>query len=118
MNSEMQLLSPNEEILALALRNRSEDYTYGRRESYERQAKARFAGGTVTVLLSGVDWIQKIRIEGDFFGEGDIREVEKALENCDLCEKELSDRLSHLPIEHYISGVTAEELSELILAAR
>lgn len=118
MNAEALVLTANEEIDSLTERNRSEDYIYGRRESYDRKAKARFSGGTVTVLVNGTERIEKIRIEGDFFGEKDIREVEQALENCSLRSEKLKDRLDKLSVKDYISGVTATELSDLIIAAR
>ena len=118
MNAEAVVLTANEEIDSLTERNRSEDYIYGRREVYDRKAKARFAGGTVTVLVNGTERIEKIRIEGDFFGEKDIREVEQALENCFLRLENLKDRLDKLSVKDYISGVTATELSDLIIAAR
>lgn len=118
MKVEPQMLPANDEIYVLTKRNRSEDYIFGRRESFERKAKARFHGGTVTVLVSGTDQIDKIRIEGDFFGEGDIREVEKILLHCGLCEDELKNRLNDLSMENYIFGVTSGELSGLILTAR
>jgi len=118
MNAEAVVLTANEEIDSLTERNRSEDYIYGRREVYDHKAKARFAGGTVTVLVNGTERIEKIRIEGDFFGEKDIREVEQALENCFLRLENLKDRLDKLSVKDYISGVTATELSDLIIAAR
>lgn len=118
MNAEAVVLTANEEIDSLAERNRSEDYIYGRREVYDHKAKARFAGGTVTVLVNGTERIEKIRIEGDFFGEKDIREVEQALGNCFLRLENLKDRLDKLSVKDYISGVTATELSDLIIAAR
>ena len=118
MKVEPQMLSANDEIYSLTDRNRSEDYIFGRRESFERKAKVRFHGGTVTVLVSGTDQIDKIRIEGDFFGEGDIQEVEKILLHCGLCEDELKNRLNDLSMENYIFDVTSGELSGLILTAR
>ncbi|MBQ6876765.1 MAG: lipoate--protein ligase [Lachnospiraceae bacterium] len=118
MNAEAVVLTANEEIDSLTERNRSEDYIYGRREVYDHKAKARFVGGTVTVLVNGTKRIEKIRIEGDFFGEKDIREVEQALENCFLQLENLKDRLDKVSVKDYISGVTATELSDLIIAAR
>ena len=71
----------------------------------------------MTVLINGADRIENIRIEGDFFGEGDIRELEKGLLDCSLCEDGLKERLDCLTSHRYISGVTARELSGLILTA-
>lgn len=118
MEGEVRMVVPNETILALAERNRLEDYIFGRRESYAHQARGRFAGGTVTVLFDGTDRIERIRIEGDYFGEKEIQEAECMLYNCPLREEELMTVLCCLPVEQYICGVTAAELAGLILAAR
>lgn len=117
MEGEIRTVSSNETILALAERNRSENYIYGRRENYGRQARERFVGGTVTVLYDGTDYIERIRIEGDYFGEKEIQVAERALLNCSLCEEDLMNILTFLPIEDYVHGVTAEELTKLILSA-
>lgn len=117
LNVETQVLPCNDEISRIAKRNRSEDYIFGRREHFERKARARFLGGTVTVLINGADRIENIRIEGDFFGEGEIRDMERGLLDCNLREDELKERLDGLSLDRYISGVTSEELSGLILTA-
>lgn len=117
LQAEKQELMPNETILMLADRNRSEDYIYGRKEKYDRKKRRRFAGGMVTVLLSGERVVEKIRFEGDYFGERDVREAETLLQNCPLTAVDLSNLLSCMPIEKYIHGVTAEELAACILSA-
>jgi len=116
IDAESQVLAPNKTILELAERNRSEQFIFGRRENYDRQARGRFAGGTVTVLIDGIAQIRKIRIEGDFFGEKEIQEVEQLLKDCPLQAETLMAVLQHLPLEDYIKGVTAEELTALILS--
>lgn len=118
LNVEAKVLPCNDEISRIEKRNRSEDYIFGRREHFERKARARFSGGTVTVLISGADRIENIRIEGDFFGEGDIRKLEESLLNCSIREDELKERLDVVSLEDYISGVTVDELSGLILSAK
>lgn len=117
MDAEVRTLAPNETIGELAKRNQSEQFIFGRRENYDRQARGSFEGGTVTVLLSGGAQIRKLRIEGDFFGERDIQEAENVLAGCPLQAEVLVGVLQQLSIEEYIRGVTAQELAALLLSA-
>ena len=58
--------------------------------------------------------IESIRFSGDFFGSGEIRELEKKI--CGLrMDENLLDLLEKMDIGHYIQGIGAEELYQLLL---
>ena len=60
------------------------------------------------------DAIASFRFSGDFFGEGEIAELEEKLRGRRLDES-LLPALETMDVGHYIRGFTPEELYELIL---
>ena len=50
---------------------------------------------------------------GDFFGNGEMEELEKALEGVAI-DAQLEQKLEKLNLNHYMSGITPAELSSLI----
>ena len=110
-----------EAVLASGIydRNRSEDYICGRKETYAYRIRRRCAGGIVTVLFDCPEGrLSRVRMEGDYFGQEDVSQAEAALENCPLEREMLMTLLAALPIDRYISGMTPEELTDMLLEAR
>ena len=58
--------------------------------------------------------IERIRITGDFFGNGEIAELEAKLTGADL-NGSLRALLAAADVPEYIRGMTAEELYELLV---
>lgn len=52
-----------------------------------------------------------VRLYGDYFGVRDIRDLEAVLVGCRHCRETVSKAIAHLPINEYIHGVAAEELT-------
>ena len=74
----------------------------------------RFESGLVTVSMTAKDGrIAKIRFYGDFFGNGDIEDLEKALTGV-ILDSSLEDRLRELDLEEYMAGISPKELARLI----
>ena len=79
------------------------------------RCEKKFESGLVSAHLNVVDAkIKNIRFYGDFFGAEDITELEKALVGCTL-DHELKNILKGIRVGDYISGLTAEDLYELIM---
>ncbi len=92
-------------------------WNYGASPFYNRKLERRFPFGTVAVYLAergGV--IEALRVCGDFFGERDIRGLEKALEGRKIAPG-LAGAAEGADAAEYICGMTNRELEELILDA-
>lgn len=90
-------------------------------EDFDITRKKRFDFGTVEVSLScradevGMPAkISKARIEGDFFGDCDISDVEKLLSGADFEKNAVLALLESVDMIKYIRGAEAEELASLI----
>lgn len=55
----------------------------------------------------------EIKFYGDFFGNGEIEELEEGLRGAAL-DQNLTQKLEALQSSYYMNGITAEELSRLI----
>ena len=92
----------------------SAEWIYGSSPAYGASAEKRFAGGSVAVRVSVAEGvIVGAGIRGDFFGSGDIRELERALEGL-AAGPGLAERLEGLNVERYINGLSTEKFAELI----
>ena len=75
---------------------------------------ARCPAGLVTAHLRVKQGcIQAVRFYGDFFGSGPLEELEAAMAGLPL-DAQLAEALAPLHVEHYMSGITAEELARLL----
>lgn len=118
-NGDIQLYRLTAEDLAAIQKLRDEKYAtwewnYGVFGNYEMQRERKFPAGMVSVSMNV--WggrIRDIRLCGDFFGNGEIRELEDALVGLPL-EPSLKTELEKLNVSYYMNGITAKDLYELI----
>ncbi len=90
------------------------EWRYGKCSKYEMIREEKFDAGLVTVNLTADSGkIKDISISGDFFGNGDIAELEAGLVGAVLDET-LPDKLRELNLGEYMAGISAEELGRLI----
>lgn len=93
------------------------DWNYGRSPKYEYNRSDRFNCGTVDITLSiEQNRIAKCRIYGDFFGQGDVTEVEEALIGTKVVKAELIKALDEIDLKYYFGNITSGELTQLILS--
>ena len=91
------------------------DWNYGYSPQYDIKKDFRFAGGILSIYLQvNKGTIQSIRFFGDYFGDGDIQDIEQALESVQIKEDAVTNALSALDISAYIHGLTSSELVEFI----
>ena len=57
-----------------------------------------------------------MRIFGDYFGVRSISEIEELLTDIEYRSDKIAQALSRVNLGDYISGMTAEELAELIVS--
>lgn len=92
------------------------EWNYGRSPQYEIKKERRFSSGGVTVSMQIKEGrIKAIVIQGDFFGNGDIQDLEKLLTGVALNEAAVKKALVEIEMEHYLSGISMEEFAELIV---
>jgi lipoate-protein ligase A len=56
--------------------------------------------------------IQQLKVFGDFFGLGEIKDVEDAFIGVKYAKEDILAKLNELDIKKYFGNVTAEELLE------
>ena len=110
--------SPQEEAAIQKLRAEKYatwEWNYGFFGDYEMRREKKFPAGLVTVYLNAKDArIQQVRLRGDFWGEGEIGELEAAMEGLPL-DSHLAEALERLEVSRYLHGIGAAELAELLL---
>lgn len=90
------------------------DWNYGRSVRYTMVREQKFPAGLVTAHMEAENGrIQAVKFYGDFFGNGELEELERNLRGAALDEN-LESRLEALHLNHYMNGVTAKELSALL----
>ena len=97
-------------------RYRSWEWNYGRSPKFNVEHSHKFASGIVHVrLFVEKGSIQACKIYGDFFGIGEIADVENVLIGVKHEPAALRDVLANLDVERYLGGVTKEDLVSLLM---
>ncbi|WP_026689150.1 lipoate--protein ligase [Alteribacter aurantiacus] len=96
-------------------RYRNWDWNYGRSPKFDLKRSKRFTGGTVDIRLNvKKGTISDCKIFGDFFGVGEVVDVEQALVGTRYEREDIERALDELPMKHYFGAVTKEEIVELV----
>lgn len=101
-----------EQIEALAdEKYRTWEWNYGKSGNYNYEKSQRYDFGTVEIYATVREGIlQEVKIHGDFFGNGEISDLEKALQG-EALDENLDTRIAEkLNVGDYIKGMTAEQL--------
>ncbi|WML43310.1 lipoate--protein ligase [Neobacillus sp. PS3-40] len=96
-------------------RYQSWEWNYGKSPKFNLQHSHRFPVGQIDVRLEvnkGI--IENCKIFGDFFGVGDVSEIEEKLKNTRYEKSEIESALSDIEIPHYFGNVTKDEFINLI----
>jgi lipoate---protein ligase len=96
-------------------RYQSWEWNYGKSPKFNLQHSHRFPVGQIDVRLEvnkGI--IENCKIFGDFFGVGDVSEIEEKLKNTRYEKSEIESALSDIEIQHYFGNVTKDEFINLI----
>ncbi|MBO3065183.1 lipoate--protein ligase [Staphylococcus shinii] len=93
------------------------EWNYGRSPRYEYNRDARLVAGTIDISLAVEQGrISACRIYGDFFGQGDISDVENQLQGVRVVKDDIIAALNELDVTYYFGKTTPEELAEVILS--
>jgi len=92
-------------------------WNYGALPAFAVSASRKYDFGLVDVRLNVKRGrIGDIRIYGDYFGIRNISEIEERLKDAEYRQDNIAEVLQTFDLEEYISGMTAEELTELIVS--
>lgn len=91
------------------------DWNYGRSPTFDLQHSYRFPVGQIDIRLNVTKGkIEGCKIYGDFFGVGDVSEIENKLTGIRYEKSEVEKALEGLEIKHYFGNVTKEEFVNLV----
>ncbi|PAK46044.1 lipoate--protein ligase [Priestia megaterium] len=96
-------------------RYQSWDWNYGKSPKFNLQHSHRFPVGQIDVRLEvNKGEIDACTIYGDFFGVGDVQEVQEKLTGVRYEKASIEQALEDIDIPHYFGNITKEEFVELI----
>lgn len=91
------------------------DWNYGKSPKFDLQHSHRFPVGQIDIRLNVIKGkIKDCKIYGDFFGVGDVREIENKLTGIRYEKTEIDKALEEVDIKHYFGNVTKEEFINLM----
>ncbi|HEY5557581.1 lipoate--protein ligase [Acetobacterium sp.] len=92
------------------------EWNYGRSPTYNLRKERKCDFGLITILLQVEKGkIQEIYFYGDYFGNGDVKELEALFVGVKPNEKALIPLLEGIELENYINGLDSKTLIDLIL---
>lgn len=91
------------------------EWNYGSSPEFNYKGYNRFEGGGVEVRLHVVNGtIENCKIYGDFFGKGDVKELEKILQGVKYDIDEINKVLQDVSVGEYLGRITKEEFIKLL----
>lgn len=93
------------------------EWNYGRSPKFNYKGYNRFAGGCVEVRLqvdNGI--IESSKIYGDFFGKGDVKELEDKVQGLKYDFEEINRSLEDVSIDNYLGRITKEEFLQCLFS--
>lgn len=91
------------------------DWNYGKSPKFNVKHSHRFPVGGIDVRLQVEGGLVKeVNIYGDFFGVGDVAEIEKAITGVKYERASLDEAIREFDIPTYLGGITKDEFLKLI----
>lgn len=91
------------------------DWNYGQSPAFEIAKSKKFDFGFVDFRFNVVQGkVDSLKIYGDFFGLGDIKDVEQALVNVKFTKEAFTKAFEQIDVNRYFGRVTKEELLSLL----
>jgi lipoate-protein ligase A len=98
-----------------AARYNTWEWNFGFKADYNVKKEKRYPFGLVSVYLqSNHGYIRHIRFYGDFFGNGNISELENALIGARI-DRSLRERINTLNVGNFINGMIENDMFELLV---
>jgi lipoate---protein ligase len=99
-----------------ANRYRNWDWNFGKSPEFNVERSHRFSGGLVDVKMfvkAGI--IEQVKIYGDFFGAGDVAEIEQRLVGCRYSQAACQTALAEVDLAHYFGSITEADFFSLFV---
>lgn len=94
---------------------RNWDWNYGKSPAFDIERRHRFPIGSIEVRLNVAEGkITDAKIFGDFFGLGDITDVEQALIGTRYAKEDLAQVIANIDVKKYFGNITTEDFLSLI----
>lgn len=94
---------------------RNWDWNYGKSPEFDIERRHRFPIGSIEVRLNVQQGkITDAKIYGDFFGMGDIKDVEDALVGVKYEKADLEAAIAKIDVKKYFGNIEAQDLLDLI----
>ncbi|MGF3102127.1 lipoate--protein ligase [Rossellomorea sp. DUT-2] len=91
------------------------DWNYGKSPKFNLQHSHRFPVGSIDVRLDvNKGKIENCKIYGDFFGVGNVEDIEEKLTGTRYERKDIAGVLEGVDIQHYFGNVTKDEFVDLV----
>ncbi|MBC1457613.1 lipoate--protein ligase [Listeria newyorkensis] len=91
------------------------DWNYGKSPKFNLERTKRFPVGGIDVRLDVVkSVIADVKIFGDFFGVGDVTEIEDKLRGVNYQREAIEEALKDVDIKHYFGNITKEDFLDLV----
>ncbi|RRK10059.1 lipoate--protein ligase [Lactiplantibacillus garii] len=91
------------------------DWVYGKSPEFSVKRRKHFDMGTIDARLSVHDGhIQNVKFYGDFFGSGDVHDVEQALNGIRYDHDVIAEKLATLDLNQYFTGIPRTDIIDLI----
>ncbi|MFG6496678.1 lipoate--protein ligase [Fictibacillus sp. UD] len=91
------------------------DWNYGKSPKFNVELSNRFAAGSVDIRLHIVKGIiQESKIFGDFFGVGDVSDIENKLNGVRYDREAIETVLADIDLNHYFGNVSRQEFLDLL----
>ena len=91
------------------------DWNYGKSPAFNIQHSKRFPIGSIDIRLDvdrGI--VQQCKIFGDFFGVGDVSDIEELLKDGKYTKADISEELEGIDLIHYFGQLSLDDFLELI----
>ena len=96
-------------------RYRNWDWNYGKSPKFDLQRSQRFDAGTIDIRLNvSKGKITECKIYGDFFGVGDVEDVENMLTGAQYEKNSIHEALNSLDMTYYFGRISKAGFIELI----
>jgi len=94
---------------------RNWDWNYGKSPAFNLERRHRFPIGSIEMKMNVADGaIQEIKIFGDFFGLGEIKDVEDILTGVKYDKASLEEAIDQIDVKKYFGNIEKEDLHGLI----
>lgn len=93
------------------------DWNFGETPEYTVERSVRYPAGKITTYVKAEkSVIESIKIYGDFFGIGDVSDIEELLVGTRYEYADVLEKLQTIDTTHYFSRMTTEEVAKAIVA--